>query len=180
MRQGTLTVTDRVRRQHDVIRALFADAGGATEDARAAWATLVRRLALHETAEEVAVYPSAAAIGGEVWAAVQARKAEERAAKVALAELEGMDPASSAFGPALADFQATVEAHAAAEEREVLPALDSRIGRAGLQALDVVFVSIQLIGPTHAHRFAPVGALGNLAVGPVVGAVDRTRDLLRR
>lgn len=33
--------------------------------------------------------------------------------------------------------------------------------------------------PTHPHPHGPDSALGNIAVGPMVAVIDRTRDALR-
>jgi hypothetical protein len=42
-----------------------------------------------------------------------------------------------------------------------------------------VFMLVEQLAPTHAHRHAPESALGNLLVGPFVSIVDRTRDAIR-
>jgi hypothetical protein len=44
--------------------------------------------------------------------------------------------------------------------------------------MDVAFVTAETMAPTHAHRFAPDSATGNLLLGPPVALVDRIRDLL--
>jgi hemerythrin superfamily protein len=178
--QQTMTVSDRIRSQHEDIRRLFAETAGGGLAGQTAWPALVRLLAVHETAEEIVVYPAVAASGSRGLRAVRARKAEERRAKITLADLEGLDPTDPAFGPRLEAFRAMVEAHAAAEESEVLPLLDERCSRGQLRAMDRLFVASQFVAPTHAHRFAPVGAVGNLAVGPAVGLIDRVRDALAR
>ena len=43
--------------------------------------------------------------------------------------------------------------------------------------MDLSFVTAQWIAPTHAHRFAPESATGNLLLGPAVAFVDRLRDV---
>ena len=59
-------VVTRVRRQHDTIRRLFDDVEKATPAGRAvAFQPLVRLLAVHETAEEMVVYPALALAGRE-------------------------------------------------------------------------------------------------------------------
>jgi len=176
----TMTVGDRIRAQHEEIRLRFAETAGGGLAGQTAWPALVRLLAVHETAEEIVVYPAVAATGSRGLRAVRARKAEERRAKVTLADLESLDPASPTFGPRLEAFRAIVEAHAEAEEAEVLPLLEERCSAAQLRAMDRLFVASQCVAPTHAHRFAPVGAVGNLAVGPAVGLIDRVRDAMSR
>jgi hemerythrin superfamily protein len=173
----TMTVTERVRSQHRTIRRLFDEVEAATADRSRSWKALVRLLSVHETAEEILLYPAVAATGRDGLRAVRARQAEERQAKVRLADLESMQLGSREFEAALAEFRAQVEAHADAEELEILPVLELRLTGGQLWLMDIGFVLAQLVAPTHAHRFAPVGAVGNLAVGPVVGLVDRVCDL---
>jgi len=174
---GTKDVVGRVRAQHDKIRRLFKAAAEPGEDAAEAFRELVRLLAVHETAEEIVIYPTLTTLGAEARAAAHARKVEERRCKIALAELEGTPRNSAEFESALEALRADVEAHATAEEREILPILEDRCSTPQLQAMDRLFVGAQLVAPTHAHRLAPVGAVGNLVVGPMVGMVDRLRDL---
>ena len=174
-------VVTRVRRQHDTIRRLFDDVAAAPPAGRAAaFQPLVRLLAVHETAEEMVLYPSLLWAGAEARAAVAARKREEDQAKKELAALEGLDAGSREFLTRLREFRATVEAHADAEEVEILPLLDQHRAPHELRAMDLAFVAAETIAPTHAHRFAPESATGNLLLGPGVALVDRVRDLLAK
>src|SRR4029079_7618758 len=91
-------VVTHVRRQHETIRRLFDDVSNAAPAGRgAAFQPLVRLLAVHETAEEMVVYPALLLAGSEARAVVRARKSEEDQAKKQLAELEGMDASSRQF-----------------------------------------------------------------------------------
>ena len=172
-------VVTRVRRQHDTIRRLFDDVEKASPAGRAeAFQPLVRLLAVHETAEEMVLYPALLLAGSEARAVVRARRTEEDQAKKELAKLEGVDAGSREFVAQLRAFRADVEAHAAAEEAEVLPLLDQHRAAHELRLMDVAFVTAETMAPTHAHRFAPDSATGNLLLGPPVALVDRIRDLL--
>src|SRR4051812_894780 len=75
-------VVTRIRRQHDIIRGLFDDVDKAAP-ARCtdALRPLVRLLAVHETGEEMVVYPSLRFAGSEARVAVRARRGEEDEAK---------------------------------------------------------------------------------------------------
>ena len=86
-------------------------------------------LAVHETAEEMVIYPALLLAGSQARAVSRARKGEEDQAKKTLAMLEGTDASTDEFLVALAEFRATVEDHADAEEREVLPLLDQHRAR---------------------------------------------------
>ena len=106
-------VVTRVHRQHDTIRRLFDDVEKASPARRAeAFQPLVRMLAVHETAEEIVVYPALVLAGPDARAIVRARKAEEDQAKKDLADLEGIDAGSREFLTRLRAFRADVEAHA--------------------------------------------------------------------
>jgi hemerythrin superfamily protein len=172
-------VVTRVRRQHDTILRLFDDVEKAPPARRAeAFQPLVRLLAVHETAEEMVVYPALLLAGNDARAVIRARKAEEDQAKKDLAALEGLDAGSRQFVVRLREFREVVEAHAAAEEAEVLPLLDEHRAGHELRLMDTWFVMAEATAPTHAHRFAPESATGNLLLGPAVALIDRVRDML--
>jgi hemerythrin superfamily protein len=172
-------VVTRVRRQHDTIRGLFDDVEAASPAQRAAaFQPLVRLLAVHETAEEMVLYPALFWAGSDGRATVRARKQEEDQAKKDLAALEGLDAGSREFLTRLRAFRESVEAHADAEEAEVLPLLDQHRAPHELRFMDLAFVAAETLAPTHPHRFAPESASGNLLLGPAVAFVDRVRDML--
>jgi hemerythrin superfamily protein len=171
--------TTFIRRQHDQIRELF-DAVERAEpgERREAFEPLVRLLAVHETAEEIVVYPMAK--GGEAGREiVEQRKAEEDQAKKTLVDLEKMDPESDGFVQALAAFRQDVMAHAEAEELEVFPLLTEVADTDVLKSMTHRLEVAEAMAPTHPHKVAPESATGNLAMGPFVAMVDRVRDALR-
>ena len=173
-------VVSHVLVQHQQIRDLFDEVLEVPPHRRAeAFQPLIRLLAVHETAEEMVIYPSLALAGADVLVVVRARKAEEDRAKKTLASLEGMDASSSAFVRSLREFRDDVLDHASSEEREVLPLLSENRRTHELRGMDVAFNLAQLVAPTHAHRFAPESLTGNLLLGPMVGVVDRLRDAVR-
>ena len=141
-------VVTLVRRQHDDIRRLFdAVETAAPNRRREAFRPLVRLLAVHETAEELVIYPSLLLAGSEARGAANARKAEEDAAKKALAGLEGADPRSPAFVNEFRRFRADIEAHAQAEELEILPLLDQHRSASELQVMELAFKTAEAIAP---------------------------------
>jgi hemerythrin superfamily protein len=171
--------TTFIGRQHDQIRELFdAVEAAAPEDRAEAFQPLVRLLAVHETAEEMVIYPVASRgeAGKEI---VEQRKAEEDAAKKTLAKLEKLDPADAAFLDALLPFRADVLAHAEAEEMEIFPLLTEVADTDALKAMTAQLEIAEAMAPTHAHKLAPESGLGNALVGPFVGMVDRVRDAIR-
>jgi hemerythrin superfamily protein len=175
-----LYATTFIHRQHDQIRELFDAVQQAAPEERAeAFEPLVRLLAVHETAEEMVVYPMA--MGGEAGREIVAqRKAEEDQAKKALVDLEKMDPATPEFLTALTAFQQTVLDHAAAEEDEVFPLLTEVADTDELKDMTKRLEMAEAMAPTHPHKAAPESALGNVLTGPFIGMVDRLRDALSR
>ena len=171
--------TTFIRQQHDQIRELFDGVEAASADARAeAFEPLVRLLAVHETAEEMVIYPAAAKgeAGREI---VEQRKAEEDAAKKMLTDLEKRDPASREFGELFATLRAAVLDHAEAEELEVFPLLTEVTDNEDLKHMTSLLEAAEAMAPTHPHKLAPESAAGNLVVGPFVAMVDRVRDAIR-
>jgi hemerythrin superfamily protein len=177
---GNPDVVALLLEQHRTVRQLIASVKTADADGRgAAFEPLVRLLAVHETAEEVVVYPALARSAGDEGARVaEARKSEEDAAKKMLADLEDLDPTSAQFMTMFEAFATDVEAHAAAEEGEVFPLLAQTNDAQAMRDLGGDLVAAQKVAPTHAHKSAPEGALANKVVGPLVSAIDRARDLV--
>lgn len=169
-----------LREQHDTARQLLAAVDSATGAARReVFEPLVRLLSVHETSEELVVYPALRATGAEGRALAEARKREEDDSKKQLAELEGLDPSSDRFTELFGSFRAAVEAHADAEEREVFPVLQQTQSQRQLRTMAMGLRLAQRIAPTHPHRLAPESAIGNLLIGPMVSMADRVRDALR-
>lgn len=168
-----------IRSQHATIRRLFGEVEETSGDARSEpWELLVRLLAVHETAEEMVIYPAIRSVDGGA-AVADARKQEEDEAKKILTDLEKMDPSSAAFEAALPPFRSAVLGHAEAEEQEVLPLLASIKDEDQLQSLGKMLTVAEGMAPTHPHKAAPESATGNLLVGPFVAMTDRLRDVFR-
>lgn len=168
-----------LRVQHDLVRQLFATvANGNGEQRRESFNQLVRLLAVHETAEEMVVYPSIRqAENGEKVAT--ARLAEEDKAKKTLSDLETLEPTTSEFLTRFTTFRAAVEAHADSEEREVFPLLQACNDEQQLRRMTAALKVAEAMAPTHPHKNAPTSAVGNALVGPFVAIVDRVRDAIK-
>lgn len=139
---------------------------------------LVRKLAVHETAEEEIVHPLLyRAPGGEVVA--EARVDEESKSKDLLSELEKVGVDDPQFDARFAQLRSEVLAHAEREEREEHPKLEQAIDGDQLQQLAKVFRAAESIAPTHPHPKGPDTALGNMIVGPFAAVADRARDAIR-
>jgi iron-sulfur cluster repair protein YtfE (RIC family) len=165
--------------QHETIRALFIETLDAADEAtqRDAFTRLRTMLAVHETAEEMMVHPRVRRKidgGAEV---VKARLSEEHDAKVALADLEKLEPNTSEFAKALIHLQAAVLEHAEKEETEEFPLLAEHLDADELKKLAVAVQVAERIAPTHPHPGVEYAA-ANFAAGPFASLIDRARDAL--
>lgn len=121
--QNDQDVVELLKEQHQQIRSAFDEVTEASGKARTdAFRSLVRLLAVHETAEEEIVHPAVRdAEGGEP--VVDARVAEESKAKKLLSTMEEMGPEAEGFDTLLIQLQDDVTAHATHEEEAEFPLL---------------------------------------------------------
>jgi hemerythrin superfamily protein len=166
--------------QHDQIKSLFSQvqtAQGATK--RELFEDLVRLLAVHETAEEEVVHPTArkrVPSGAEV---VQNRLHEEDEAKHALAQLYDMGVDHPEFDSKFAAFMNAVTEHAMHEETEEFPQLRQNVPAEQLRRMAGAVRAAQSIAPTRPHPMAGESAAANLIAGPPMAIFDRVRDAVR-
>jgi hemerythrin superfamily protein len=175
---GAIGVLAAVQRDHRQIEQMIATvertSGNAKQDA---FEDLVRKLAVHETAEEMVVHPLTKEVGaGQVADSVLG---EEDKAKKALSDLDGMDVTSSEFETKFAKIKTDVLAHAQHEERDEHPRIMQTEPREKLERLASVFEMAEKTAPTRPHAAAPESRAGNLALGPILGLADRARDAIR-
>lgn len=171
-------VVDLLLAQHQRIRDLFETVENSSGSARQERFDELRRLlAVHETAEEMVVHPRARqGDGGE--AVVDARLAEEHAAKEILSRLDGMDVSDPAFAGGFAELRTAVLDHAAHEERDEFPLLRATVDAKTRNTMAAAVRAAEAIAPTHPHPGVE-SATANLLVGPLASVVDRTRDAVR-
>jgi hemerythrin superfamily protein len=172
-------VVDYLTEQHERIKELFIETLDAADAAtqESVFAQLRRLLAVHETAEEMMIHPRVRrkVEGGD--AIIDARLAEEHAAKQALQEIEKLQYGTSEFAKAVIHLQADVLQHAQREEDEEFSALDSELSDDERKKLTSAVQLAERIAPTHPHAGVESGA-ANFAVGPFVSLLDRARDAL--
>ena len=91
-------VVDFLLNQHEEVRSLFKEVQSSTgADKKDAFNCLVNLLAVHETAEEMVVYPVLRSSGDVGDRLADARTDEESKAKDALSDLEKIGPDSREF-----------------------------------------------------------------------------------
>lgn len=172
-------VLAHILRDHAEIKQLFDRVEQSSGDAkRDAFHELVRKLAVHETAEQEVVHP-VARLGARGDQVVDARLSEEKEGDTLLAELERIGLDDDDFDAKLAKLRRDVEAHAEAEEDKEHPLVEEVADQAQLDRMKSMFELAEKAAPTHPHPHGPTSAVGNMAVGPVVAIVDRVRDALR-
>src|SRR3954469_11798377 len=122
------TATDLLRQQHLEVQQLFTELETSRPDQRREVFDKLRALlAVHETAEEMIVYPELRSLGDTGQKLADDRLAEESRAKRDLADLEKLGVDAPDFDGEFAIFRSAVLTHAAAEEREVFPMLEANV-----------------------------------------------------
>lgn len=176
MRATTTDVTTVLRDQHADIRRGFVRAALPGPRRAGEFRRLVRMLAQHEAAEEAHVHPAVRNAGRGSIAA--ARITEEARAKQALARLWEAGPHGRGYLARLGLLAWHVTRHAASEERGEFPVLRG-LGpvRRGVLAAEIYLA--RELAPTRPHSRVN-GELANKLAMPVLGPVDRFRDIVTR
>lgn len=176
----TPNLLERVRADHLEIKTLMTDVGVASEGTprQEAFERLVRKVAVHETAEEEIVHPlTRRAPAGN--AIAEQRLQEEAKGKAALAALEKMGTFDPRFDAEFQSFRREVLDHAEHEEMVEHPVIQQKIAPERLQQLGSAFAAAETVAPTHPHPHGPESAVANIVVGPLVAIIDRVRDAVR-
>jgi hemerythrin superfamily protein len=175
------TATELLRQQHEHVKKLFGEFDQSAGDQRQAVFDSIRvMLAMHETAEEMIVYPEARHLGDAAERIVKARLDEEDEAKKVLAGLEKHGVDGDGFDKDFAAFKVAVLQHANAEETEVFPLLEANLDMQKLREMAETILVVESVAPTHAHAHSPESAIGNIVLGPFVALIDQVRDKLAK
>jgi hypothetical protein len=171
-----IDVVSFLKEQHEEIKRSFSHVNEARGEAReAAFVSLRRLLAVHETAEEEIVHPAARRALPNGAAVVEARLHEENEAKKVLARLEELDVDSPEFGNLLARLERSVLVHAMAEEREEFSQLANSLDQAQLVSMRRAAEFAEKVAPTRPHPGVE-SATANVLAGPFASMLDRARD----
>jgi hemerythrin superfamily protein len=175
----TEDVVELLLGQHMRIRDLFAEVEAAMGAARReAFESLVRLLAVHETAEEQVVHPLARRVIEGGAAIVDDRLEEENQAKQVLSELESMGPDHEDFPELLGQLRDAVLLHAHREEHYEFRYLREHYDPGQLRSLATAVRAAERFAPTHPHAGVET-ATENLAAGPALALFDRVKDAVR-
>lgn len=136
-----------MRAQHVTLRDHFDATLDAARSARgSAWHSLVRYLAMHETAEDLMVHQGLLGGGGRTAAVAEVCQVQERRLFESLTTMDGLDPTSDRFIRDVDRLKLDVESHAAAEERLVIPTL-AQLSPTQHAVLTSAFAAAELAAP---------------------------------
>lgn len=173
-------VVDLLIDQHGQIKKLFADIPAASGDRKQElFHDLVRLLAVHESAEELVVHPTARRKIDNGDPIVSARLAEEDEAKHALADLYDLGVDHADFDTRLREFADKVVKHATAEETEEFVQLRKTVGTQELMRMAGLVRAAEAAAPTRPHPGVGESATANAMMGPPLALFDRIRDAVR-
>ena len=173
-------VLDLLIDQHNQIKALFGQlrrAQGAQK--RELFEDLVRLLAVHESAEEIVVHPSAQRRIDRGDTVVETLRHEEDEAKSELTELYHLGVEHPDFDSRLANFADAVVGHATREELEEFPSLRQSASADQLRRMAGAVRVAEAMAPTRPHPHSGESAGANLIAGPPMAVFDRIRDAVR-
>ncbi|MEO3745377.1 hemerythrin domain-containing protein [Plantactinospora sp. B5E13] len=173
-------VMDLLVDQHNQIKTLFGQLHRAQgTEKRELFESLVRLLAVHESAEEIVVHPTARKKIDRGQQVVDQRLQEEDQAKRDLAELYDMGVDHPNFDARMARFADAVIQHASHEENEEFPSLRRSMSEAQLARMAGALRAAEAMAPTRPHPHTGESASANLLVGPPMAVFDRVRDAIR-
>jgi hypothetical protein len=169
--------------QHEQQRMVLVELHGAAgERGAVSFQRLVSMLALHESVEEIVLYPVVRANFDDGRRLARLAIDQERAIKVALADLEDGDLARGHHLSTLAsrnrirELEEMVRVHHDLEERQIIAALPQLQDAPQLGGLATAFEVATHVAPTRGHRHAPTGPLANVLLGTPIAILDKLRD----
>ena len=175
---GQTDLIGEILKDHADIKAMFAKVESAAGDQKQeAFDALVRKLIVHETAEQELVHPLLEKAGAKIQ--MEHRLEEEHHGEEVLAKLQDMGTDSPGFASTFATLKEDVVRHASLEEQEEHPKLRAEVEADRLQKLGGAFRAAEATAPTRPHPNAPSSPAAKMATGPFVAIVDRARDAIR-
>jgi hemerythrin superfamily protein len=174
-------VVDFLLHQHTQIKALFSRVASEPpgKQKRELFEDLVRLLAVHETAEEEVVHPTARRTIDAGEQVVEGRRREEDQAKRELAALYDMGVDHPEFNAKLAKLSEAVRQHANREESEEFQSLRRKMSKEQLIRMAGAVRAAEQLAPTRPHPRSGESAPANLLTGPPMAIFDRVRDRIR-
>ena len=173
-------VVDLLLEQHGQIKLLFSQVAEADGDQkRELFEDLVRLLAVHESAEEEVVHPTARRKLDDGDDIVDSRLEEEDQAKHTLADLYDLGVDHPDFDSRLRTLAGAVTRHATNEETEEFSRLREILQPDELRRMAGAVKAAEAMAPTRPHPMVGESATANLLAGPPLAVFDRARDAMR-
>jgi hemerythrin superfamily protein len=139
---------------------------------------VIIELIRHAIAEESYLYPAIEDRVPNGKQIADKERADHQEVEELLKQLEGEDPHDPSSRPTLAKLVTDLHQHIADEENNLFPALRQVYSEQELRDLGDKVRTAKRAAPTRPHPSAPRGEMARKTLGPMVGLVDRTRDLL--
>jgi hypothetical protein len=178
-----LNLIDLLLLQHRQQRTLLGELHGAAgERGAASFQRLARMLAVHESVEEIVLYPVVRANFDDGHRLARLATDQEEAIKDAIAELQDGDVARGhhlctvVSRNSLRDLEEMVHEHHELEERQIIAVLPELQDAPQLGGLASAFEIATHLAPTRGHRHAPTGPLANVLLGTPIAMLDKWRD----
>jgi hemerythrin superfamily protein len=141
---------------------------------------MVRELSIHAAVEEQLVYPALRQrFNGHAPQVLRALE-EHHFAKVALAEIQRLQPSDERFEAKVHVLIENVRRHVEEEERDLLPAIKRVLSPEELRSLADALVRAKESAPTRPHPAAPDEPPANAFANAGAAAYDRSREALGR
>lgn len=169
---------------HEVEQLLFAMKGdpadGPPPKKRKSLADrIVKAVSKHEVAEEICFWPAAERHLGDA-ELVHEALFQEGVGKQLLHELGRTHPGTVEFSTLARQTESQVRHHILFEESRVWPALMRRMPQEEADRLGKELAALRAVAPTRPHPLVPPEPKLLASTGPIVGALDRARDLVGR
>jgi hemerythrin superfamily protein len=140
---------------------------------------IITELSVHAAIEEQVFYPATREARQENEEMVLEALEEHHLVKLALSELEKMDPADERFTPKVTVLIENVRHHVKEEEGEMFPKVRKALKAAELERLGERLEEATKSAPTRPHPAAPDTPPGNVIAGGVTAVMDAGKDAVK-
>jgi len=171
-------VVHEVLADHTIIRDLWKRYQNAVDgfEEEALANTLARELAIHNTTEEIILYPAIEKNLEDGKATIEENREEHRQVKADLNKIDALQRNDPTFKELLEKAATEFDLHAQKEETDVLIRFKEATSEEERHKLGEEFVAQRSMVPTRAHPSAPDKPPMATAVGAAVMPVDKTKD----
>ena len=176
-----LTVLRQDHRDVEKLFKRFEKAGREAHGAKGELvASMIEALSRHAEIEELVFYPALRQQLPRSESAVLEALEEHHLVKIALKELESLDPSAKRFDAKATVMIELVRHHIKEEETDVFPKVRDRIDRRQLLTMGDELRAAKPRVPTRPHPGAPDEPPTNGVAGGAVAVIDRVRDVGKR